>query len=242
MYDKILSMNILDYTLEKYFNGECELLDAHCHIKKAEGFKLISYGLIPSGFNYDCEAVSDDVYIGLGFHPWAVGEASLNELEIFTEKFNEAKFIGEIGLDFSEKRVSSKDKQLEIFKQIAGLLGKSKNKIVSIHAVNATTDVLDILDTLSANAENVCILHWFSGNSEELKRALDSGYYFSVGPKMLGTNKGREYIRQLPEEKLFIETDLPWDGDELTVENHYNLLNDFAMQLRELKGFNTLIN
>ena len=69
------------------------------------------------------------------------------------------------------------------------------------------------------------------------KRALEAGYYFSVGPKMLSTNKGHEYIRQIPEGRMFIETDLPWDGQEFSAEDHYNLLNDFAMQLREVKSY-----
>lgn len=109
--------------------------------------------------------------------------------------------------------------------------------MISIHAVKSATEVMDIIEKSGIAKDNTIILHWFSGSSDELKRALDAGYYFSVGPKMLSTNKGHEYIRQIPEGRMFIETDLPWDGEEVSAEDHCNLLNDFAMQLREVKSY-----
>lgn len=84
-----------------------------------------------------------------------------------------------------------------------------KDKVVSIHSVHASAEVLGILKSTGADKNNTIIMHWFSGKSEELKTALDRGYYFSVGPKMLSSRKGHEYIRQIPEDKMFIETDLP---------------------------------
>lgn len=62
-------MNILDYTYENFANGECELLDAHCHMKTSDGFKLICFGLLPSGYLVDKDFASEDVQIGLGYHP-----------------------------------------------------------------------------------------------------------------------------------------------------------------------------
>lgn len=228
-------MNILNYTLEKYLNGECELLDAHCHMKQTEEFKLICNGLLPSGYEFDKQGESSDIYIGLGYHPWGVQQASSDEMEIFEKHLSDTKFIGEIGLDFGEKHISSKNEQIQIFNQICNLLGNCRDKVLSIHAVKSASKVMDVLEKTNAQKNNIVVMHWFSGNSDELKRALDSGYYFSVGPKMLATNKGREYISQIPENKIFFETDLPWDGEEVSAIEHLNLLNDFAMQIRELK-------
>ena len=56
-----------------------------------------------------------------------------------------------------------------------------------------------------------CVMHWFSGSSDELGRALRLGCSFSVGERMLATRRGREYARQLPAARLLLETDLP-DG------------------------------
>ena len=230
-------MNILDYTYENFANGECKLLDAHCHMKTSDSFKLICFGLLPSGYLVDKDFASEDVQIGLGYHPWAAKTADENEILFFEKYASDAQFIGEIGLDFSEKHIGTKEKQLEIFVAICKILGNTKDKVVSIHSVHASAEVLEILKSTGADKDNTIIMHWFSGTSEELKTSLDRGYYFSVGPKMLVTRKGHEYIRQIPENKMFIETDLPWDGEEFTPEEHFNLLNDFAMQLRELKSY-----
>ena len=117
--------------------------------------------------------------------------------------------MGEVGLDFADKHIESKDKQIEVFTKICKMLKEAKGKVISIHAVKSATEVMDIIEKNAIAKDNTIIMHWFSGSSDELRRAIDSGYYFSVGPKMLATNKGHEYIRQIPEERMFIETDLP---------------------------------
>lgn len=140
-------------------------------------------------------------------------------------------------MDFGEKHLGSKEKQIEVFTKICEMLKTCKDKVLSIHAVKSATEVMDNLDKTGVAKNNTIIMHWFSGSSEELRRAIDAGYYFSVGPKMLETNKGHEYIRQIPEERMLIETDLPWDGEEFSSLDHFNLLNDFAMQLRDVKEY-----
>lgn len=230
-------MNILDYTFDKYQNGECGLMDAHTHIKQACEFDLICFGLIPSGFLIDKEFENDNVKIGLGFHPYAVANADVKEIDIFKHYVGKTDFIGEIGLDFSDKHISSKDLQLKYFSEICRCISAYKNKVISVHAVKSSTDAIDIIEKSGAAKDNIVIMHWFSGSSDNLIKALELGYYFSVGPKMAATNKGYEYIRQIPEDRMFIETDLPWDGEEVTPEDHLNLLNDFVMHLREIKSY-----
>ena len=130
-------------------------------------------------------------------------------MDIFKQFLDEAKFVGEIGLDFGDKYIEHKDKQIDVFTKICEMLKNSKGKTISIHAVKSATEVMDIIEKSGIAKDNIIIMHWFSGSSDELKRAIDSGYYFSVGPRMLATNKGHEYIRQIPEERMFMETDLP---------------------------------
>ena len=60
-----------------------------------------------------------------------------------------------------------------------------------------------------------CILHWFSGDGDELHRAVRAGCYFSVGPRMVATKRGREYAKQIPLDRLLLETDDP-EGENVT--------------------------
>ncbi|WP_300628743.1 TatD family hydrolase [uncultured Adlercreutzia sp.] len=82
-------------------------------------------------------------------------------------------------------------------------------KLLSIHAVNAAGDVLDALQAAGTLVRHQVIFHWFSGSSDDLQRALRAGCFFSVGPRMLASRRGREYARQIPFDRLLLETDMP---------------------------------
>jgi len=81
-----------------------------------------------------------------------------------------------------------------------------------------------VLDELSQVNDNLPILHWFSGTKQQLKRSIEMGCYFSVGPAMLSSKKGYELVQIMPIEKILVETDgpfgnfktqalLPWDAN-----------------------------
>ena len=60
------------------------------------------------------------------------------------------------------------------------------------------------------------IFHWFSGTSDELVRARAAGCYFSVNERMLASKRGREYTRQIPLDRLLLETDAPAEANTET--------------------------
>ena len=60
------------------------------------------------------------------------------------------------------------------------------------------------------------IFHWFSGTSDELVRARDADCYFSVNERMLASKRGREYARQIPLDRLLLETDAPAEANAET--------------------------
>ncbi len=89
--------------------------------------------------------------------------------------------------------------------------GPAGQRAISLHAVRSAGTCLDVLEATGAATRCRCVMHWFSGSSDELGRALRLGCSFSVGERMLATRRGREYARQLPAARLLLETDLP-DG------------------------------
>lgn len=78
-----------------------------------------------------------------------------------------------------------------------------------MHAVRSAGTALDVLERTGAAESCRCVLHWFSGSSDELWRAVRLGCLFSLGERALATRRGREYARVLPEKRLLTETDLP---------------------------------
>lgn len=54
------------------------------------------------------------------------------------------------------------------------------------------------------------ILHWFSGSRRELERASALGCWFSVGPAMIRSQRGRDLLGAMPRERVLTETDGPF--------------------------------
>ncbi len=44
----------------------------------------------------------------------------------------------------------------------------------------------------------------------QLKRAISLGCWFSVGPAMLATKKGKSLVKEMPKERILTETDGPF--------------------------------
>ena len=124
--------------------------------------------------------------------------------------FEQPERLGEVGLDFAPRRDGTQERQLAAFERVASACDQG-GKVVSIHAVRAATQVLDVLERHRSCERNVCIIHWFSGTSDELTRAVRLGCRFSVGTRMLATKRGRAYVRAIPPDRLLLETDLPDD-------------------------------
>jgi TatD DNase family protein len=141
----------------------------------------------------------------LGLHP-ELAVKFKNQLKLFLDYTPESRYIGEIGLDFSN---GINKEQILIFEKIIDLCNSFNDKIISIHSRKAADSVIDIV----GQSKNKVILHWFTGSQKELKRAIGNGYYFSLNNDMLNTNKGKSLLLTVPANKLLIESDSPFTKD-----------------------------
>ena len=206
------------------------LADAHFHLEAATNplevartagaasLAMLAVSVVPESFErLAASPVAEcaNVRLGLGFHPWWVegSPADGERLERFERLLPRARFVGEVGVDLGRRHASTADAQLAAFRRIARACAREGGKTLSLHAVRSATEVMDVLEETGCARRCRCILHWFSGTSDEFARARALGMLFSVGEPMLATRKGREYARQAPLESLLVETDLPaaWD-------------------------------
>lgn len=152
------------------------------------------------------------IKLAVGLHPWWVSadEGCLaEELRAFDGALSETRYVGEVGLDFSKRRIATRNAQLWAFRHIANACAKDGGKVLSVHCVKAYDDVLSILDNSGCFVSCACIFHWFSGSFPQLAQAVDAGCFFSVSARMLETKRGREYAKAIPLQKLLLETDAP---------------------------------
>ena len=222
--------------------------DAHVHLDfmangkqvaadaAAVGTLLFANTVTPGGFvsaraRFDtCENVS----VGWGMHPWwvdAQAELSLPPIPA------ETRFVGEVGLDFGTRHAASRDIQIRVFERIARQCAEQGGKVLSIHSVRAAREVLDMLESCGTLETCTCVFHWYTGPSDQLKRAIDAGCLFSVGPRMLATGKGREYVKAIPATRLLLETDAPpSQGDSFAFAELHDLLASAAHGVARIKG------
>lgn len=169
------------------------------------------------------------VKLALGFHPELVSQYG-GQIEIFKEYFSTTRFIGEVGLDYSLKSFESQKKQRVIFKQIIDLCKKDRNKIKSVHTRKAESDCLDILDGFTGKV----ILHWYSGNLENLKTGINRGYFFSINQQMIMNQKGRNIIDMIPINQIVIESDAPFTAG-LNLSYSLSFIDDIVTYLSKSK-------
>lgn len=234
------------------------LFDMHCHLGFADNARELAAALAvrgggalsatvePDEFVRMRDVLADEpaVHVGLGLHPWWLDEGRCGEEDVArcAELAHKARFIAEIGLDFGKRRETSRDVQMDAFRRICAVAGEAGGKVLSLHAVGAAAEVLDVLEgtgclTFGGEGSCDCILHWYSGPSDQLQRAVRLGCFFSINPRMLQTKRGREYARILPADRLLLETDLPpsaggvFDPDELL-----GTMSDTLEALEALRG------
>ena len=210
---------------------ELQLFDAHCHLDMmgrpetvaseaaAMGLGCFDCGVDPRDFAAAKKYVSryPNIIAGVGLHPWwiADGRCGTAEVDLLCELAIRERFIGEVGLDFSPRFAGTEGIQTQAFERLSQTLSRRPlaGRVLSIHAVRAAGAALDILGSngLLKDAPNspAIIFHWFSGTSDELSRARNAGCYFSINERMLATKRGREYARQIPLDRLLLETDAP---------------------------------
>jgi TatD DNase family protein len=140
---------------------------------------------------------------GVGCHPGLMGAQKSFTAERFRDLIAKTASVNEVGLD-GTSRVPMPTQQAT-FDSILTVL-QTTHRIVSIHNYAATEAVLECL---AARPIRGAILHWWLGDQQQTRRALDLGCYFSVNISMA---KDRDRIESIPIERVLTETDHPF-GD-----------------------------
>jgi TatD DNase family protein len=169
------------------------------------------------------------VYAAVGFHPTDLDKFSESAFQQVKELAGHPKVvaIGEIGLDYYWVKESDKRAfQREALKQQLQF-AKEMGKPVVIHMREendtwfgeASVDLLEILSNWQANLQSPLrerpgVLHSFNGDLETAQKALALNFYIGITgpvtyPKADAARK-REIVRQLPLDRILIETDSPF--------------------------------
>ncbi len=199
----------------------------------------IGYDLPSSRLAVKMAGGKNGLYATVGIHPHdalTLNDASFEELHSLA-CHPRVVAIGEIGLDYY-RDFSPREAQRSAFRQQMGL-ARELGKPVVIHDRDAHEEVLKILREEKAR-EVGGILHCFSGSWEMAREAIKMGFYISFAGPVTYKNARRlpEGARQVPVDRLLIETDCPY----LTPEPYRGRRNEplyvtlVAEKMAELRG------
>ncbi len=172
-----------------------------------------------------------NIFVAIGFHPTDLEKwdsKSIENLRNLAKSVDKVVAIGEIGLDYYwVKEPEKQAQQRDVLKQQLRL-AQEVNKPVIIHMREendawfgqASVDLLEILSEWhnqliagsSPLVERPGVLHSYNGNLETAQKAIALDFFIGVtGPVTYkNAEEKRQIIRQLPLERLLIETDAPF--------------------------------
>ena len=204
-----------------------DVIDTHCHLDfknfNRDRDEVIQRGrkagvttIINSGIDLKTNRKSlelarryDFVFATLGLNPNGLGETTDGEVEATLDQIRahakEIVGVGEAGLDYyrcPDER--GRDRQREVFRKVVGLAEELDLPQV-IHARLAEDEAFDVVKDL-----NKVVFHCYSGTVGTMKEALDRGFYISLATVVCRSAQHQVLARQVPLDRLLIETDSPF--------------------------------
>lgn len=200
------------------------LIDLHCHLDlypdhreavancERDKIRTIAVTTTPRAWPQNRDFTKHTHYVrpALGLHPQLIKSDATKELMLWESYFPEARYIGEVGIDASPDSSQYLTEQKRVFIRMLQRCAKAGDKILSVHSVRSAGIVLDLIEAYLPYDRGKVILHWFTGNITELKRAVSLGCYFSINVAMLQSKRGIEILNTTPFERIVTETDGPF--------------------------------
>ena len=207
------------------------LVDSHCHLDRLD---LSAYGgsldlaldaaRARGVGHFLCIGVSaenaasvrqiaqryQDVDCSIGVHPLDLAPTNRPALPWLLEQLAQPEVvaIGETGLDYhyQPEAAALQKEAFRLHLQAAQLTAKP----VIVHTRQAQADTLALLR--EADLPQAGVLHCFTETWEMAKAALDLGFYISLSGIVTFRNAEalREVARQVPSDRLLVETDSPY--------------------------------
>ena len=208
------------------------LVDSHCHLDRlktdhytdgldgvlnaarnrgVERFLSVAVDLDSSKNLQQLAEQHSDIFISAGVHPLQDNLPPLPDLNELHQLAAHPKVVavGETGLDYFYSE-EAKEWQMESFKRHLQVAADVEKPLI-VHTREARQQTLDYLQQYGNPAVGG-VLHCFTETLEMAQVAIEMGYYISFSGIVTFRNaaKLREVVKQLPLERILVETDSPW--------------------------------
>lgn len=189
------------------------------------------------------------LYCTAGIHPHHAKDASssyFDELRTLAA-LPPVLAIGECGLDFN-RNFSAPEQQLAVFEQQL-ILASELNMPLFLHERDAFDAQINLLEKYHSTLAGG-VAHCFTGDKQQMQAYLDLGFYIGITGWVCDQKRGqalREAVRELPLDRLLLETDAPYlkpktlspEERKLSSNNEPCYLPHIAAQLASLMSVET---
>lgn len=201
-------------------------IDTHCHLdrlalslpealnaaKAAQVQTLLTISVDRESLPFVIETARDqpEVYGALGIHPHDAGQFDDSITQTIREQVSQAKIVavGETGLDYHYMYAEREVQQTAFQAQLE--LANELDLPVVLHSREAEADTLALLRSHPPQRGGVA--HSFTGSTEMALQLVEMGWMLGVNGIVTFKNAHelRETLRQIPLERLILETDSPF--------------------------------
>ncbi|OQO05242.1 hypothetical protein B0A48_09009 [Cryoendolithus antarcticus] len=160
-------------------------------------------------------------YATVGVHPCSAkkfethpGGASdllnqLRDLAVKGKSDGNVTAFGEIGLDYDRLHYCDKETQIRTFEQQLELAIKLQMPLF-LHSRAAAEDFAALLSARLNKLPKRGLVHSFTGTMEEMRHLVSLGFDIGINGCSMKTEENVAVVREVPLERLQIETDGPW--------------------------------
>ncbi|KAL6707946.1 hypothetical protein ACN47E_003620 [Coniothyrium glycines] len=192
----------LDAGCQKFMVTGSDLKESRHAIQIAEEYPGRCYATVGV---HPCSAKQFDT------HPEGAEKllSELRDLAIEGKKCGRVVAFGEIGLDYDRLFLTPKEQQLKYFE--AQLEAAVEVQLpLFLHSRAASEDFERLLMARLDDLPKRGLVHSFTGSLEEMQRLVKLGFDIGVNGCSMKTEENIEVVKQIPLERLQIETDGPW--------------------------------
>jgi len=160
-------------------------------------------------------------YATVGVHPCSAKQfdshpdgpnallTSLKKLALESKAAGNTVAFGEIGLDYDRLFLTPKEQQLKYFEAQLDMAIEVQLPLF-LHSRAAAEDFERLLKSRLDKLPKKGLVHSFTGSMEEMRRIVDLGLDVGVNGCSLKTEENVAVVREIPLERLQLETDGPW--------------------------------
>ncbi|KAL5120516.1 hypothetical protein ACEQ8H_001534 [Pleosporales sp. CAS-2024a] len=135
--------------------------------------------------------------------------SALRQLALDAKESGHAVAFGEIGLDYDRLFLTAKEAQLKYFAAQLEIAVQVQLPLF-LHSRAASEDFEQLLKDKLDQLPKRGLVHSFTGTIEEMQNLVQLGFDIGVNGCSMKTEENIQVVKQIPLERLQIETDGPW--------------------------------